>query len=320
MKEKVAIGLDLGGTNIKAIVMTRSGELISSRTKQTRQGEGPDDIIADMVAILRELINKVEENGGTIHGIGISAPGPLNPETGIVLTTPNLPGWHNVPLRDRVAREVALPVRIENDANAAAYGEFWKGAGKGSKVLICLTLGTGVGGGIVIDGKIFSGAQFIGAELGHMTIKYDGLKCPCGSKGCLEAYISATGIVKRIRSRIDAGETSILSDTVQHLPEKLTAEAVFEAAQQNDSLAREIMEKTGVLLGIGITNLGNIFNPDVVVIGGGVSKAGEMLLEPARREVRRRAMPGIADTMRIVPAALGDDAGAIGLAALALQI
>lgn len=315
----IAIGVDLGGTNLRAALVNTEGEIITRATCPTDAQKGPEWVIKNIIELVNTLLGERTNETEKIEGIGIGAPGPLNPVTGIVIKAPNLPGWENVHLRDKVAEAVQIPVRIENDANVAAYGEYWKGAGQNSKVMICLTLGTGVGGGVIIDGKIFRGSRFLGAELGHTTIKYDGLRCSCGSIGCLEAYVSATGIVARTKMAISSGTKTILTDMINNDMSKLTAELVYRAAISKDTLAQNIMEETGWLLGIGISSLANIFNPDVVVIGGGVSKAGDMILAPAREVVRKRAMPGIAEQVQILPAVLGEDAGCIGAAGIILR-
>lgn len=315
----IAIGVDLGGTNLRAALVNTEGEIITRATCPTDAQKGPEWVIKNIIELVNTLLGERTNETEKIEGIGIGAPGPLNPVTGIVIKAPNLPGWENVHLRDKVAEAVQIPVRIENDANVAAYGEYWKGAGQNSKVMICLTLGTGVGGGVIIDGKIFRGSRFLGAELGHTTIKYDGLRCSCGSIGCLEAYVSATGIVARTKMAISSGTKTILTDMINNDMSKLTAELVYRAAICKDTLAQNIMEETGWLLGIGISSLANIFNPDVVVIGGGVSKAGDMILAPAREVVRKRAMLGIAEQVQILPAVLGEDAGCIGAAGIILR-
>jgi glucokinase len=210
-------------------------------------------------------------------------------------------------------------VALENDANIAAYGEYWMGAGKGAGLLICLTLGTGVGGGFIIDGKVFSGLRHYGAEPGHMIIKHGGLLCGCGMRGCLEAYVSATGIVNRTLAALKDDATSILHKIADKDDSTLESKDVYEAAVEGDTLARAIMEETGTLLGVGIINLAHLFNPDLVLVGGAVSRAGDMLLDPARREVEEYALRGIKDATTIKLAALGNDAGGIGAAGLILN-
>ena len=314
--KSIAIGVDLGGTNLKALCVEQDGAILARTECPTNAEKGPDAVLQTIIRTVNQLIRDCDSASARIIGVGIGAPGPLNPETGVVLKAPNLPGWKNIQLRERVADALKMPIKIENDANLAALGEYWKGAGANASVLVCLTLGTGVGGGVIINGRIFSGSSFIGAELGHMSIKYDGLPCGCGGYGCLEAYISATSIIKRTTLALERGARSSLATIHNYDVSRLTAHDVYKAAVDGDDLARHIMEETGMLLGIGLANVGNIFNPDVVVIGGGVAGAFDILIEPARRELQKRAMPGIMDTMTIVPAQLGSDAGSIGAAGL----
>ncbi|MCX7765218.1 MAG: ROK family glucokinase [Candidatus Sumerlaeia bacterium] len=314
--KKVAIGIDVGGTKINAVAIDETGKILAKATSPTEASKGRAVAIRNILSTVKQIISLSQSKGLQPSGIGIGAPGPLNPETGIIIKAPNLPGWKNVPLRDIISANTDLPVVLENDANAAALGEYSFGAGKNSKVMLLLTLGTGVGGGIIIDGKIFSGANFIGAELGHTIIKFDGLKCPCGNYGCLEAYVSASAIVRR--ARMARGKKNALIKMTNNQLRGLTAKMIYEAAKSGDRFSYNIMLETGKLLGIGITSLANIFNPELIIIGGGVSQAGNMILLPARQEVRRRAMPGIAKSLSIIRAKLGEEAGAIGAACLIL--
>lgn len=314
--KKVAIGVDVGGTKINAVAIDETGKILAKVVAPTNASKGKTVAIRNILSVIKQIITLAQNKNLHPTGIGIGAPGPLNPETGIIIKAPNLPGWKNVPLRNIISAHTNLPVVLENDANAAALGEYYFGAGKNAKVMLLLTLGTGVGGGIIIDGKIFSGANFIGAELGHTIIKYDGLKCPCGNYGCLEAYVSAPAIVRRAQTA-QGKKTALIKMTNKRLT-GLTAKMIYEAAKKGDRFSQNIMRETGQLLGIGITTLANIFNPELVIIGGGVSQAGNMILSTARQEVRRRAMPGIARTLSILHAKLGEEAGAIGAACLIL--
>lgn len=316
--KSIAIGVDLGGTNLKALCVEQDGTIIARKECPTNAEKGPDAVIQTIIRTVDHLIEECGGENTEIIGVGIGAPGPLNPESGLVLMAPNLPGWKNIQLKEQVADALEIPIKIENDANLAALGEYWKGAGASASVLVCLTLGTGVGGGVIIKGRIFSGAKYIGAELGHMSIKYDGLPCGCGSYGCLEAYISATAIIKRTTIALEKGAVSSLRTKRDEAIQPFAAHDVYNAAIEGDELGRHIMEETGMLLGIGLANLGNIFNPDIVVIGGGVAGAFDLLIGPARSEMKKRAMPGILESMTIVPAELGSDAGSIGAAGLFL--
>jgi glucokinase len=226
--------------------------------------------------------------------------------TGVVVKSPNFPDWNNLPLKKELEAALGLPVSIENDANAAALGEQWRGAGRGIASMILLTLGTGVGGGIVLDGRIWPGADGMAGEIGHMTIIPDGRRCGCGNTGCLEMYASSRGIVMTYQERSSR-------------PAAVTSEEIYRAARNGDMLAVDVMKGMGRLLGIGIANLVNIFNPEMIVIGGGVKDAWPLFMEAAREEIRKRAFEYPAARTQIVPSVLGDDAGMIGAAAVALQ-
>ncbi|HEX9105801.1 MAG TPA: ROK family protein, partial [Longimicrobiales bacterium] len=256
------------------------------------------------------------QHGGSpddVAGVGIGSPGPLDRASGTVIDTPNL-GWRNFPLRDLIANAVKLPATLDNDAVCATYGEWWLGAGRGTKTLVGVTLGTGIGGGIVIDGEIFHGASDSAGEVGHMTIDSNGRKCNCGNYGCLEAYASGPAIALRAREGIDAGAQSVLPDLVDGKLEAITAATVYEAVLVGDSYANEVMRETAKILGAGIASLVNVLNPDMVVIAGGVTQAGDHLFVPLRAEVRRRAFTSAVEACRIVSAELQGTAGVIGAA------
>ena len=316
--KRYAIGIDLGGTNIKGGVVDGDGSVVY-RTSIATMGDEGRDVVLDRIAM---LIDQVHEAAGldwnVIAAIGIGSPGPLDPKRGLIVHAPNLPGWENLPLRDIMEKRFPVPVLVENDANAAAFGETWVGAGKGCTATILLTLGTGIGGGIVLNGKVWQGADGMGAELGHMTIDYQGRKCNCGSQGCIEAYASATAMVRRMREAIEAGEESSMKATIDD-PEKFTAAGIHDAAVAGDALAARILDETGRLLGVAIASFINIFNPERVILSGGMTEAGEMLFGPMREEVARRAFDLSVEGCEIVKAALPADAGIIGAAAFALQ-
>lgn len=262
----------------------------------------------------------VEHGGdrGDVAGVGIGSPGPLDRTSGTVLSTPNL-GWRNFPLRDLISNGTKLPATLDNDANCATFGEWWQGAGKGVRTLVGLTVGTGIGGGLVLDGKIFHGASDAAGEIGHMSIDFTGRKCKCGNYGCLEAYASGPNIAARAVEGIEAGATSLLSEMVKGRLEKISAATVYEAVLQEDAYATEVLTETAKLLGAGIANIINIMNPEAVVITGGVTRAGSHLFTPLEAEVRRRAFRSAADACRILPAALPDTSGVIGAAGVFLM-
>jgi glucokinase len=250
--------------------------------------------------------------------VGIGSPGPLNTKTGVVLLTPNL-GWTNMPLRDRVSEGLGLPATLDNDANCAIYGEWWRGAARGAKYVIGLTLGTGIGGGIVIDGEIYHGVTDVAGEFGHVTIDANGRRCKCGNYGCIEAYASGPAIAERAVEGIESGVETSLAQYVQGDLSKLTAQIVYEASNDGDEWALEVVRETASLLGAAVASFLNIFNPEVVVICGGVTQAGDRLFHPLRSEVKRRAFKPAWEACRIVPGTLPGTAGVFGAAAVFLQ-
>ncbi len=317
------VGVDLGGTNIVVGAAPLDGrEMCAVRTEPTCAEEGADAVTARIVRMVEETIAETMTEHGISRsqfaGVGIGAPGPLDRETGIVLITPNL-GWTNFPLRDRVSAAVGLPAALDNDANCATLGEWWIGAARGSQHVIGLTIGTGIGGGLVLDGRLYHGATGIAAELGHISIEANGRKCNCGNYGCLEAYASGPAIATRAREALGGGESSLLPGMVQGDLTRITAQTVYEAAENGDGLARDVVRDTAQFLGVGIANLLNIFNPEVVVIAGGVTRAGDALFEPLRAEVRRRAFKPAVAVCRIVPGELPGTAGVAGAIATFAQ-
>jgi glucokinase len=254
----------------------------------------------------------------TVKGVGVGTPGPIDSRKGVIFSAPNLPGFTNAPVKTILQRKTGLAVHLENDANAAAFGEHWAGAGKGVSEMIMLTLGTGVGGGIILGGKLYSGCGDTAGEFGHMVIDPSGPLCGCGQRGCLEQYGSATAIARRAREAVLAGTQSSMLTMAEGDPSKISSRLVHQAALDGDVLARQVWKDTSVFLGIGIANLVNIFNPQMVVLGGGVMLAGSDLLGPVRQEVLNRAFERPASMAKIVAAKLGDDAGVIGAAAVAI--
>lgn len=317
--DQPAIGVDLGGTNIVCAAVMAQARIIEKHKQPTEVPKGVERVVANIKECIREVLRKAHLSLEQISGIGIGSPGPLNTRTGIVINPANLHGWHNVPLRKMIEDEFHVPVVLDNDANAAAYGEKWAGAGKGVDNLVVFTLGTGVGGGIIMDGKLLHGPDDTAGEVGHCTIDYNGYQCKCGNRGCLETYVSATGIVRRTTEAIRKGRDTIINNMVEGDLNRLTSKIVYEALEQGDALACEIFEETGRLLGVGIANIVNTLNPEMIVISGGVIQAGEHLFRPTREEVRRRAFEEPTLTAKIVPAQLGGDAGVIGAAGILVQ-
>jgi glucokinase len=313
------IGVDLGGTNIAVAALDENGKNTHGlRSEPTRSEQGAEGVVDRMVRMIDTTIAEtIAETGArrsAFLGVGVGAPGPLDRERGVVLVAPNL-GWHNVPLRDIIADRVGVKATLDNDANCATLGEWWLGAARGTRNVIGMTIGTGIGGGLILDGKLYHGSSDIAGEIGHMTIDSTGRWCKCGNYGCLEQYASGTAIARRAREALTADSDSMMHRMVDGNLDRLTAYLVYEAAKKGDMLAIEVVHDTARFLGAGVASLLNIFNPEVVVIAGGVTQAGDSLFEPLQREVRRRAFKAAVDAARIVPGALPGTAGVVGAVA-----
>lgn len=320
VEKRWVVGVDLGGTNIVVGVLPiEGGDLLGLRTQKTEALKGAKFVVDRIVHMVQEAIAEVASAHGVgkeaFAGIGIGSPGPLNRKTGTIINTPNL-GWRNFPLRDLIANAVGLPAALDNDANCATYGEWWLGAGKAVDNLVGFTLGTGIGGGIVLNGEIFHGASDAAGEIGHTTIDSTGRKCKCGNYGCLEAYASGPAIALRAVEGIETGAESVLPDLVEGRLEDITAATVYEGAVLGDAYANEVMKETAKFIGTGVANIINLLNPEMVVIAGGVTRAGDHLFVPLRAEVRRRAFRSAEEACQIVPAQLLGTAGVIGAVAM----
>ena len=318
-KTRYIVGVDLGGTNIVAGSVTEDGSRsVVTRNELTRADQGADavvDRIARMIdTVIAETIAETGARKADFLGVGVGAPGPLDRARGIILTTPNL-GWTNFPLRDVIHARVGLEVSLDNDANCATFGEWWQGAAKGARNVVGMTIGTGIGGGLILDGRLYHGSSDVAGEIGHTTIDITGRRCKCGNYGCLEAYASGPSIAERAREALGGDEDSLLFSLVEGQLDRLTAALVYDAARKGDHLALDVVRETARFLGAGIANLLNVFNPDVVVLAGGVMQAGVALFEPLKKEVRRRAFRAAVDRCRIVPGSLPGTAGVVGAAA-----
>jgi len=314
---RYVVGIDVGGTNIVVGTVAEDGsEVLGLVSEPTIAEQGADAVVARIVKLARASM--AEARRKDIVGAGIGSPGPLNTKTGVVILTPNL-GWVNMPLRDRIADALKLPAALDNDANCAIFGEWWRGAARGVKHVVGLTIGTGVGGGIVLGGEIYHGASDVAGEIGHMTIEANGRRCKCGNDGCLEAYASGPAIAARAVEGIESGAETALPQYVAGDLSRITAQVVYEAAHDGDAYALETVRDTAKLLGAGVANIVNIFNPEVVVICGGVTLAGEKLFGPLRSEVQRRAFKPAWEVCRILPGTLTGTAGVYGAAAVFMQ-
>lgn len=296
---KYAIGVDIGGTNIPSALIDETGSILAVIEKKTLAHDGPQAVVDRISESIKELSSKVDPSD--ILGIGLGAPGALDLKEGTIITSPNLSSWKDVPILKMLNKKTGIKVYMDNDANCAAIGEHWIGAAKGANNAVMITLGTGVGGGIIINGKIFRGSHGTAGEIGHITIEKDGRPCGCGNRGCLEAYASATGAVKTAEEMGLSG---------------LTAYEIFLKAEQGDQTATRVLNESGKYLGIGIASFANIFDPDAIIIGGGFASAEKYLIPSAIEEAYKRSFKTVMDKIKIHRAQLGNNAGIIGAARL----
>lgn len=308
------LGIDLGGTNIKSGVVDDTGCPISSVSLETEAERGPEVGLNNLAEAGRRAVEASGVGWDAIAAVGLGSPGTMDLEAGMLLDPPNLPGWVNLPIRRLLAERLDRPTILQNDANAAAYGEYWAGAGRATSSLVMFTLGTGIGCGIVVEGRLLEGRHSHGAECGHMVIAMEnGRVCSCGARGHLEAYASATALVKRAQEALEAGEDSVrlrraLAD------DALTSRAIHDAAEAGDPLADRLMRETARYLAVGAVNLMHTIDPDIVLFGGGMIAAGEGFLNDIRADIRAMAFPVPAARTRIQYAELGGEAGFIGAA------
>jgi glucokinase len=312
-KPEFVFAADLGGTHLRVGTVDRNGKICCRQIQPTPQAEKPNEIVRALIDAVHECARKAEAQGGVLSAVSVVVPGTVNVADGVVVKAPNVPCLDGFRLAAALESELEWPVILENDANAAAIGEMWRGAGQGYRTLICVTLGTGVGGGIILDGKLWRGADGSAGEIGHIGVDpFAGVACTCGSRGCLEVYASATAIVRMTREARPRYPNSILHNT-----EDLTSAKIYQAGREGDELAIEVFRRMGVYLGIGLASLINVLNPEIVVIGGGLSNGWELFEKHMHQQVIERAFPIPARRVKIVRAQCGDDAGLLGAARLA---
>jgi glucokinase len=313
---RFVLGVDIGGTNLVVGAVSEDGsELLALRSQPTHPEEGSEAVLGRLLAMGKSVMDETCRTSPNAEflGVGVGAPGPLDTKRGVVLLTPNL-GWVNLPLRELVHDGLGIPTAIDNDANCAVLGECWMGAARGARHVIGITIGTGIGGGIIVNGRLYHGASDCAGEIGHTTVEVNGRRCKCGNYGCLEAYASGPAIAGRAVEAIEAGQPSRLPEYVDGELDRITAQTVYQAAHDGDELAEEVVSDTAKFLGAGIANMINIFNPEIVVVFGGVTYAGERLFAPLRREVAKRAFKPAVAVCRIVAAELIGTAGVYGAA------
>ncbi len=310
------LGIDIGGTKTLVGVVEQSGTILSAKRVETPGSLGPDRALSLIKSAGQEVIEKA---GVGIDAIGIGCGGPLDRKSGTLHSVPNLPGWEGLCLTDIFSKEFGAPAYLDNDATAAAIGELYFGAGKGCRNFAFFIVSTGIGGGIIIDGKPYRGYGDNAGEFGHQKILPDGPSCPCGDRGCLESLASGTSIARIARERLLEKPKTVLWNWI-NTPADITAELVARAAQLGDQFASNIWFEAMYNLGLGVTNVVNILNPQLVILGGGVTKAGEeMVFEPVKKVVRERAMKALAADVEVVPARNGDNVGLLGAVAVALE-
>ncbi|MBE7185979.1 MAG: ROK family protein [Methylobacterium mesophilicum] len=307
MSVNLAIGVDVGGTRLRAALVDRAGRLHARQEVHTAAKDGPAAVVRQIAELAAAVSAKTPR--AEIAGIGVCAPGPIDTADGVALGVPTLAGWNGVPIRQMIDEAVGLHVRLENDGIAAAHGEWRFGAGRGLSHLVYVTVSTGLGGGVVLDGRLLRGRRGLAGHLGHMAIERDGALCPCGTRGCWEAYASGTAFARRIRQRLAASQTG------SSLAANAGPTEIFAAARAGDGLAAELIAEEGDFLGFGIASLAHLFSPQAVILGGGVSNGFDLLEPSIRRRLLANAMPAFRDIL-LCRAGLGEDSGLIGAAAL----
>ncbi len=312
---KTVIGMDIGGTNLRGALVTPEGRILRQLKIASEAHDGIDAVVDNIAKLVDEL------GEGGVSGVGIGIAGVIDSKSGVITQAPNIANVTNYPIRDNLVRKLGsgTNVIVENDANCAALGEWWTGAGKDISSLVMITLGTGVGGGIILGGKLWSGADGMGGEVGHMTVYPDGALCNCGNYGCLESYASATAVRRMVKEALAKAEVkTVLRDRVPETDPDDIPEAVMKAALEGDAASIDIWERFGVALGIGMASLVNILNVEMIVLGGGVARAWDMFIGPARAELKKRGLRAPAERVVIERAKLNGDEGILGAAYLAL--
>ena len=310
------IGVDLGGTNLRAAIAdTDTGEIFHQRNCPTLAAEGQEAVIGRIVELIRELIQASEDGTCEIKAVGIGVPGTPDIDSGIIHFLPNLPGkWPNVPLQTIIQEQVGLPVALINDVRAITLGEWMFGAGRGAETLVCLAIGTGIGGGVVVNGQFHLGIGGTAGEFGHHVVEPDGLPCGCGGKGCLELYASGPAIAAMGVKEVMHGHTTRIGELVDHDLNRIDAGIVARAAREGDPIARGILQRAGTYLGIAVGNILGVISPQKVIFGGGVSRAGDLLLRPIVQTVNERVHVIPLEKIQFVLAELGINGGLLGAA------
>lgn len=316
---KYVVALDIGGTKLGAALFDTSANLIGRARMPTHAREGPDAVFARITRLIGSLAERHGINTDKIRYVGVGCGGPLDSETGVVYSPPNLPEWDAFPLKEKLQTHFGFPAYVDNDANAAALGEYRFGAARGYRNIFYITVSTGIGSGLILDGKIYRGTDYSAGEFGHIVMARNGPKCNCGGRGCLEALASGTAIAKHANRAVRRSPDSLLARLLANKRGPLTAKDVADAARKGDPLAQQIFQDAAAYLGLGITSAIHLLNPDIVVLGGGLTNTGRLLLNPVRRVVSERAQEHLASHVPIVRAGLGKQVGLYGALAVALE-
>ncbi|BDU49867.1 ROK family protein [Haliovirga abyssi] len=313
---KYVVGIDVGGTNIKAGILKNNGEILKTYSIKTEAFNGAEDVLNRIKNLVEKMLDENNVYKADVLGIGMGIPGPVNTDTGVVNFCANMVGWENFPAAEKLEKLTGLKVKVGNDVNVITLGEDWLGAAKGYKNVLGITLGTGIGGGIILNGHLISGTNGAAGEIGHMKVIEDGKLCGCGQKGCWEAYASATGLEREAVSRLRVNRDTLIWEVVNGNFSKVNAKVIFDAAKKGDKFALDLVDYEVKYLSIGLSNLINILNPEIVVIGGGVSLAGDILFNKLNKALEKDTLKVSLDAVKIVPAKLGNSAGLVGAAAL----
>ncbi|MEW6357751.1 MAG: ROK family protein [Planctomycetota bacterium] len=318
IQDRPVIGIDLGGTKILAAVVAPGGKIVGRSKARTQSEEGPDAVIARMIGCAKGAVQDAKVNQTDIAAVGVGAPGPLDPDEGVIIDTPNMPGWQNIPLAAKLSKGLNVPVFVDNDVNMGTFGEFLFGAAKGTKHAVGVFVGTGIGGGVIIGGELYHGFNKNAGEIGHMIVKAGGPRCGCGRRGCYEALASKTAIVRDITVLAGKGKGDKWTREQFLSGEPVLSSTLKKAVDKGDKMVIKVLRRASRYLGIGFGSLINLFGPEVIVVGGGVVEAlGDEFLERARKFAKKYSLPLAGDNVRIVVAALGDDAAVLGAAAMA---
>ena len=313
--QEYAVGVDIGGTKIAAGVVDREGRIVARYTTREHCGTLPDNVIACVEDAYRVLLDDAGISGQDLVGVGLGFPGHVNGRAGVVIVSSNLPAWDNVPLRDIVAERIGAPVVLENDTKVCGLAEYMYGAGRGAQNMCYITFSTGCGVAIIIDGQLYLGHIGTSGEVGHTVVDVNGPMCTCGKRGCLVTYTCGLGLARMAYEKITSGAETMLREMAGDDPRHLTGEVIAEAAHQGDTVAKELLTTAGYYAGVGLSTVVEVVNPELIVIGGGMTHIGPLFMEPCMRGLRENVHPVLFEAVRIVPWQLGDDSGILGAAA-----